>query len=54
MDRHEVQRQEDSRIMMSYKMGSCQTTIFSSVTEDTNSQEEWIEGFASVIEGETN
>jgi hypothetical protein len=33
----EVQRKEDSRRRMSSNMGSCQTTGFSSVTEDAAS-----------------
>jgi hypothetical protein len=39
---------------MSSRMGSCQTTGFSSVTEDATSQEDWREGFSSVTEGATN
>jgi hypothetical protein len=39
---------------MSSRMGSCQIAGFSSVTEDTASQEDWREGFASVIKRVSN
>jgi 5,10-methylene-tetrahydrofolate dehydrogenase/methenyl tetrahydrofolate cyclohydrolase len=50
----EVQTQEASRSRVSSKMESCQTTGFSSMTEDASSQEDWRATFVSVIDGASN
>jgi hypothetical protein len=36
------------------RMGSCQTTRFSSVTEDATNQEDWRARFSSVTKGASN